>query len=60
MNHLYEIYRVTRILGEHPLAMVILSALIAAILEQRHRKRKTPDFTLDDRDAYGRSSKGRL
>lgn len=54
MSQLYEIFRVIRLLGAHPLALVIISALIAAILEQRQAKKRTPDFSSDDRDAFGR------
>lgn len=54
MSQFYEIVRILRVLGAHPLAMVILAALVAAALEQSQAKKRVPDYSSDDRDAFGR------
>jgi len=40
-------------LAAHPLAVVIVLALIAALVEQRLARRRTPDFSVAWRDIKG-------
>jgi|GEM_PF-1947290 len=45
MNQLLEVLHYLRALQVHPLAGVIIAALLAALIEQRLTRRNTPDFS---------------
>ena len=45
VSQLQEILRHLHGLGQHPLAAVVTIALLAALLEQRMARRRTPDFS---------------
>jgi len=45
MDQLLEILHHVRALGVPPLALVIVAALLAALIEQRLLHRRTPDFS---------------
>jgi hypothetical protein len=40
-------------LATHPLALVVVFALLAALVEQRLARRRTPDFSVAWRDIKG-------
>jgi hypothetical protein len=40
-------------LTDHPIAVVVSMALIAALIEQRLARRRTPDFSVAYRDIQG-------
>jgi hypothetical protein len=50
---LQEILRHLHGLGAHPLAVVVTFALLAALIEQRLARRRTPDFGGAWRDIDG-------
>jgi hypothetical protein len=50
MSQIYEILHSFRSLGLHPLAVVIIAALLAALLEQRVARRGAPDYNAAYRD----------
>jgi hypothetical protein len=50
MSQIYEILHAFRSLGVHPLAVVIVAGLLAAVLEQRLARRDAPDFNAAYRD----------
>jgi hypothetical protein len=54
MYALAEILRYLRMAAAHPFAVVIIAALLAALIEQHYAKKRTPDFSSDERDAFGR------
>jgi hypothetical protein len=43
-----------RTIGMDPLAAVVIAALVCALIEQRWRHRRTPDFSTAFRDINGR------
>jgi len=49
---LLEVLRIAHSLAEHPLRLVIVLALIAALIEQRLARRRTPDFSVAYRDLH--------
>ena len=50
MSQIYEILHSFRSLGIHPLAVVIVAGLLAAVLEQRIARRNAPDYNAAYRD----------
>jgi len=58
MNQVIEVYRHIRGLGIDPLAVVVGAALVAALLEQRMTRKRTPDFSAAYRDIAGRPDRG--
>jgi len=54
MNQLIEIYRHIHSLGVDPVALVVGFALVAALVEQRMARRRTPDFSGAYRDILDR------
>jgi hypothetical protein len=48
-----ELLRHLHPLTGHPLAGVIVAALLAALIEQRMARRRTPDFSVAYRDVKG-------
>jgi hypothetical protein len=57
MSQILEILRHLRALGINPLAAVIVVALVAAVVEQRWLRKRTPDFSTAYRDIRGRPPK---
>ena len=53
ISQLIEFLRPLRPLEAHPLALVITAGLLAALIEQRMAKRRTPDFSTAFRDITG-------
>ncbi|HXA40840.1 MAG TPA: hypothetical protein VNW53_17705 [Phenylobacterium sp.] len=53
MSQGLEILRLAHILADHPLRLVVVLALIAALIEQRLTRRRTPDFSFAYRDIHG-------
>jgi len=54
LSQLIEIYRHVRTLGVDPVAVVVGFALVAALVEQRMARRRTPDFSGAYRDIMDR------
>ena len=54
MSQLYEALRHLRDLEVNPLGAVIAAALLAALIEQRMARRRTPDFSTAYRDISGK------
>jgi hypothetical protein len=50
MSQLLEVLRHVREFGIPPLGAVVFAALLAALLEQRLVRRRTPRFTSDHQD----------
>lgn len=50
MSQIYDLLHNLRSLGIHPLAVVIIAALLAALLEQRIARRSAPDYNAAYRD----------
>lgn len=50
MSQALEVLRIAHNLAGHPLAVVVVLALIAALVEQRMARRRTPDFSVAYRD----------
>jgi hypothetical protein len=50
MSQLLEVLHRLHALAAHPLALVVVLALLVALLEQRLTRRRTPDFSLAYRD----------
>jgi hypothetical protein len=50
MNHIPEVLHYLRTFEVHPLAGVIVAALLAALIEQRMVRRSTADFSAVFRD----------
>jgi hypothetical protein len=46
-------------LAGHPIAVVVTFALIAALIEQRLARRRTPDFSAAWRDLHGAQTKAK-
>jgi len=53
MSQLLEVAHYIRSLQIHPLGLVIVAALLAALIEQRMARRRTPDFSAAYRDIDG-------
>ena len=53
MNQLLEVAHHVRSLEIHPLAGVIVAALLAALIERRMARRRIPDFSTAYRDISG-------
>jgi hypothetical protein len=53
MSQIAEVLRFVHILADHPLRLVVVLALIAALIEQRLARRRTPDFSFAYRDIHG-------
>jgi len=53
MSQLLEVVHYVRALQIHPLVGVIVAALLAALIEQRMARRRTPDFSAAYRDIHG-------
>ncbi|MBS0361232.1 MAG: hypothetical protein JSR98_07620 [Proteobacteria bacterium] len=53
ISQLIEFLRPFRALEAHPLSLVVTAALLAALIEQRMAKRRTPDFSTAFRDVKG-------
>lgn len=53
MSQFQEAVHYLRLLEIHPLAGVILAALLAALIEQRLARQRTPDFSTAYRDING-------
>jgi hypothetical protein len=49
---LVEVLRFAHGLAEHPLGLVVGLALLAALIEQRLARRRTPDFSVAYRDIH--------
>ncbi|THD63645.1 hypothetical protein [Phenylobacterium sp.] len=54
MSQFLEVLHRLHALAAHPLALVVVAALLAALLEQRLARRRTPDFSLAYRDITAR------
>jgi hypothetical protein len=50
MSQQFEVLRLAHSLAGHPLGLVVALALIAALIEQRMARRRTPDFSVAYRD----------
>ncbi len=50
MSQSAEVLRIAHSLAGHPLGVVVALALIAALIEQRLTRRRTPDFSVAYRD----------
>ena len=50
MDQVLEVLRHARTLPIHPLPAVVISALLAALIQQRLLRRRTPDFSTAYRD----------
>jgi acetylornithine/succinyldiaminopimelate/putrescine aminotransferase len=53
VNRILEVLRHLHTFGINPLAGVIVAALLAALIEQRMARRRTPDFSTAYRDIKG-------
>ncbi|WP_394761864.1 hypothetical protein [Phenylobacterium sp.] len=53
MSQVLEVVHYLRSLPIHPLGGVIFAALLAALVEQRMARRRTPDFSTAFRDISG-------
>jgi hypothetical protein len=53
MSQGLELLRIVHNLAGHPIGVVIAVALIAALVEQRMARRRTPDFSVAYRDIQG-------
>jgi hypothetical protein len=53
MSQTVEVLRFVHILADHPLRLVVALALIAALIEQRLARRRTPDYSFAYRDIHG-------
>ena len=54
MSQLFEVVRHLHLARIDPLAGVIVAALLAALIEQRLARQRTPDFSAAYRDVVGR------
>lgn len=52
MSQGLEVLRIVHSLADHPLGVVVALALIAALVEQRLARRRTPDFSVAYRDIH--------
>jgi len=57
MDQLFEILHHLRLSEINPLAGVIVAALLAALIEQRRVRRRTPDFATPYHEIFGRPPK---
>lgn len=57
MSQFLEILHRLHPLVVHPIAGVVTAALLAALIEQRMARRRTPDFSVAYRDIKGLSRK---
>ncbi|HZZ31813.1 MAG TPA: hypothetical protein VFE10_07430 [Phenylobacterium sp.] len=57
MSQVAEVLRFIHILADHPLRLVVTAALVAALIEQRLARRRTPDYSFAYRDIHGASPK---
>ncbi|HEX3366442.1 hypothetical protein [Phenylobacterium sp.] len=53
MSQVSEVLRFAHSLAGHPLGVVVAIALVAALVEQRMARRRTPDFSVAYRDLRG-------
>ena len=53
MSQTVEVLRFVHTLADHPLRLVVVLALVAALVEQRLARRRTPDFSFAYRDIHG-------
>ncbi|THD53712.1 hypothetical protein [Phenylobacterium sp.] len=57
MSQAGEALRIAHTLAGHPLGLVIALALLAALVEQRMARRRTPDFSWAYRDIHAHPPK---
>jgi hypothetical protein len=57
MDQVLEVLHHVRSLPVHPLPLVVIGALLAALIEQRLTRRRTPDFSVAYRDITGAPKK---
>ncbi len=53
VSQLLEVLHRLHAVSAHPLATVVIAALLAALIEQRLARRRTPDFSVAWRDING-------
>ncbi|HZZ69622.1 MAG TPA: hypothetical protein VFE18_15735 [Phenylobacterium sp.] len=59
LNQILSAFGRWHALAGHPIAVVVTFALIAALIEQRLARRRTPDFSVAWRDIHGAPPKPR-
>jgi hypothetical protein len=57
MDQVFEIVRHVPRFGINPYVGVVVTALLAALIEQRMARRRTPDFSSPYHEIFGRQDK---